>query len=647
MGSGKHSSRKRSSPSSSALKAREKKKRSKDRRNKRSRRDQDKSKRHYSDGDSTSISSVAHSISDDDHRTKRRGSSLATRDTKAHKSRADRSPSRSENSEDTRRRRKSKRRKGTDSRRKSKRHDKKRRREPSVDSVSSPSHSCSTCGSRDDNAARNSKTKVRPHKPRQDEKDMGKERSKNNYRSRSCSLSSHRDSENERAESEKRETIENQPKRLKSVVIVADERYRDEDTDDIKDEMVYENDDYPSCRSNDSNDAAGAKDAAGHSITDKFINIEDAREEKGASDVFISTSPGSSGLPGGGLGDEAPSSSRRGEVSDLLKENINETRTRNDAGPEEVDDLEAILRQKALENLKKFRDRAKIHRDEKDNHDGKLKEFPRLSTESVLDRPDKERGAVFATSASLSEDVGSLTMGKFFDVSTHKTGADLDVIANIGTKFRAVKRDSSQIPSRKEPAHEPLPDTARPSSRKNFNERHPNRIIHLSSKRPATTNPSEGYTIHDNAKNQRNLLASTPNQEPSEPNRTLKEASALRDSSHQRVPISLKRALTDAAKSTYSVSQGSKLAVAEGTSFTEAPTTNHSDAVQTANDEQKQISKDEQKQTAKDEQKEGDGSLQFQQKTMSVVRGGELVQVNYKVYIPKKAPALARRNLKR
>ncbi|GAB2258004.1 hypothetical protein Droror1_Dr00014164 [Drosera rotundifolia] len=631
MGSGKLSSKKRSSPSSSALKARKKKKRSKDRRKKRSRRDQDKSKRRYSDDDSTSISSVPHSISDDDHHTKRRGRSLATRDTKAHKRRAERSPSSSESSEDTRRRSKSKRRKDTDSKRKSKRHDKKRRREPSVDSVSSPSRSCSTCGSRDDNAVRNINTKVRPDKPKRDE-DMGRERSKNNYRSKSFSLSSHKDSEIERAESEKRETFENQPKRLKSVVTVAVERYRDEDRDEIKDEIVYENDDYPSCRSNDSNDGAGAKDAAVHSKSDRLINIEDAREEKGVSDD--STSPGS-GLPGGGLGDEAPSSFQGGNASDLLNENMDETRTSNDAGPK-VDDLEAILRQKALENLKKFRDRAKIHRDEKGNFDGKAKELPSLNKNSVLDRPDKKTDTAFATSVSLSENVGSMTMEKNFDVSTHKTDADLDPSGNKGTGFGAVKLHSSQIPSRKVSTHEPLPDNTRPSSRKNFDERRPNRIIHLSSKRPATINLSEGNTIHDNAKEQRNLLTPTSNQEPSELNRTLKEAS---DSSHQRVPNSFDRALSDVAKSTHSVSQGSKLVVAEGSSSAEAPGENQSGAVQPA--------KNEQKQTAKDEQKEGDGSSQFRQKTMSVMRGGELVQVNYKVYIPKNAPALARRKLKR
>eukprot|EP00249_Psilotum_nudum_P017376 c26287_g1_i8 orf=280-1926(+) len=46
------------------------------------------------------------------------------------------------------------------------------------------------------------------------------------------------------------------------------------------------------------------------------------------------------------------------------------------------------------------------------------------------------------------------------------------------------------------------------------------------------------------------------------------------------------------------------------------------------------------------------GSLQdeaamFQQKTMSVMRGGEVLQVNYKVYIPQRAAELAKRRLKR
>ncbi|WOL04938.1 hypothetical protein Cni_G13661 [Canna indica] len=47
------------------------------------------------------------------------------------------------------------------------------------------------------------------------------------------------------------------------------------------------------------------------------------------------------------------------------------------------------------------------------------------------------------------------------------------------------------------------------------------------------------------------------------------------------------------------------------------------------------------------EKKEEDTGSEFQQKTFSRMRDGELVQVRYKVYIPKKTPALARRQLRR
>ncbi|RAL49119.1 hypothetical protein DM860_015110 [Cuscuta australis] len=46
------------------------------------------------------------------------------------------------------------------------------------------------------------------------------------------------------------------------------------------------------------------------------------------------------------------------------------------------------------------------------------------------------------------------------------------------------------------------------------------------------------------------------------------------------------------------------------------------------------------------DQAEAKDGEQFQQKTMSVMRSGEMVQVSYKVYIPKRAPALSRRQLK-
>ncbi|KAI3675008.1 hypothetical protein L1987_84589 [Smallanthus sonchifolius] len=51
--------------------------------------------------------------------------------------------------------------------------------------------------------------------------------------------------------------------------------------------------------------------------------------------------------------------------------------------------------------------------------------------------------------------------------------------------------------------------------------------------------------------------------------------------------------------------------------------------------------------SSKEQQNESNDNLQFEKKTMSVMRGGEMVQVSYKVYIPNRSPALARRQLKR
>ncbi|KAG2310534.1 hypothetical protein Bca52824_022091 [Brassica carinata] len=59
-------------------------------------------------------------------------------------------------------------------------------------------------------------------------------------------------------------------------------------------------------------------------------------------------------------------------------------------------------------------------------------------------------------------------------------------------------------------------------------------------------------------------------------------------------------------------------------------------------DENKEESQSEQK--TNDETK---GESQYEQKTMTVMRGGEMVQVSYKVYIPKKTSSLGRRQLRR
>ncbi|XP_075521753.1 uncharacterized protein LOC142555010 isoform X1 [Primulina tabacum] len=51
--------------------------------------------------------------------------------------------------------------------------------------------------------------------------------------------------------------------------------------------------------------------------------------------------------------------------------------------------------------------------------------------------------------------------------------------------------------------------------------------------------------------------------------------------------------------------------------------------------------------SSKEQLDEAKNGSEFDKKTMYVMRGGEMVQVSYKVYIPKRSPALARRQLRR
>ncbi|GAB2277977.1 hypothetical protein Dimus_012678 [Dionaea muscipula] len=685
MGSGGHSSRKKSSSSSSLKTKKKKKKRTEDRRKKRSRSNRDESKKRYSDDDT---SPVSYSTSDDYYQTKKSGRrSLASRAAKGRKRRAERSHSRSESSEDTRKRSKS-RKKSRDADVRKKRRAKKRRREPSVDSMSSQSHSCSTCrSSGGDSAEKVDRGGVGSEITKRDQKDLDIHSSKSRHRPRSCSCS-YSDGDSERAKRETRVTCENQPKRLKSVVSVPVEREltrvkSSSDGDVVKDEIVHEDDDYPSCRSNDSNDAGDLKAAAVHTMSKE---LRDLKVKIGASDASITKLPKSS-AQGGELGGKAPSNFSEGRVGDLMKEDEDKNYT-NIAGSK-GDDLEAILRQKALENLRKFRDRANIPPDKRGVRHGLVTQLSNQKSDSVLGS---------GSSICKSDDIEMIIVGG------DDNGAAKHDTVHLPNRKRSVLQPSSEqvadiiLPIKDDagfatnkyslgslPPADPKPDNARPTGRAHFDlhpsskrlittdllvkdnnaegavdnkynkitsslEKEPLRtikslkhgpgsatasmggkleddqfIIHSSSKKPATTSPLDDNTS-DPAQYQTSISTPRSNSGRIGSIKTLKQASASQESSYQTMfENPLKRTLQDDAKSTQSVFQDSNVA-AEGTSPAETSTGN---------------------QSTNDDQKKGDDSAQFQQKTMSVMRGGELVQVSYKVYIPKKAPALARRQLKR
>ncbi|GAB4846480.1 hypothetical protein Ancab_025485 [Ancistrocladus abbreviatus] len=730
MGSGRHSSKRKSS-SSSALK---KKKRYKDTSKKKSKSDRHKSKKpylrgdsvSYSDDDSASDSSESYSSLDDGKRSKRRGRHQARMDLNGRKRRAERN----DDEDDARKHKRSKRIRDTDERKK--RREKKRRRKPRVSSLSSRSRSCSACGSSDGCDQEFERTELRSEIMDRETKDQGKNRGGNEsrYRSRSfCSCSSHSDSG--RQQSEEGVIHESSLRRLRSVITVAKRREDTEgmasDRDALKDEIVYDHDDYPSSRNNDGNDGVSTKEASHHRKSGKPRSLEDQNEEAVASDVRIPKIVESGELDREQQ-DGKPYGIREGQVNNFFKENKDEVSTSIDGSSgenleailrqkaleavtsdvrttkfleigklhaqqhdrnysnvgggqvthtleenkEEVstaddgsngNDLEAVLRQKALENLRKFRGKvqvnAKIPGGKRGNCDGEVKQLSIHKTDLVQDKyekrglgltdatsivgktsmsvvrrdstpytpkgrkdldkssipktatvqhePEKEVALQLASGTSKVDQISKGEVGRDLTPSVPNVGKDLDAKANAPG---VVKLDGILPPSRRQ-------------------------LIHSSGKKLVPSSPSEKRNAVVGANSDKsNLSTMVLKKESLETNKNLKQMPTSREPSLRRMLTPLETGQHNASKGSDSLSQDGKI-VPDGSERLAScePSTpgKYNSAGQSSNDRQSEVD---------------DGS-QFQQKTMSVVRGGELVQVSYKVYIPKKAPALARRQLKR
>lgn len=180
---------------------------------------------------------------------------------------------------------------------------------------------------------------------------------KRKLRSRSCSSCSRHsddsiDMTNDKVVSEidqNRELVTSEilPRRLKSVITVVRPHYEEEqDKDENKEEIFYDEDDYPSCRSNDSND--GGKRNLGHK---SYIESEKVRAENMAGEEDFASEL---------VAEESKLSSEDGiDQSDRASikppGNVNEINTSTTTAGSGSEDLETILRQKALENLMRFR----------------------------------------------------------------------------------------------------------------------------------------------------------------------------------------------------------------------------------------------------------------------------------------------------
>lgn len=319
------------------------------------------------------------------------------------------------------------------------------------------------------------------------------------------------------------------PRRLKSVIAVVNQSSgKGEDrweVDPHKEEIVYDGEDYPSPRSLDSYEGATKmeSDNSSQGASMKRVRIENAVDEE-------AMAPG------------------KHKISDCDK---NHAGTPQSAGGIEAsepaiasggDDLESILRQKALENLRKFRGKPPIGpkgTNVKTSNERDVNEASAERADSVQNKPAKPNSS-----------------------SVRETNS---------TSVPSLKRNFSQLREAKESLN--------------------------------------GKDIE-------------------------KKAGEAAQSAAVECPKEVKVASSRAALSNHDSREDASQcsgAANDGNSSMEKPTT--SAGPQTGDNSSGQ------------QKEEKDGS-QFEQRTMMVMRGGEMVQVSYKVYIPKKAPALARRQFR-
>ncbi|KMT13130.1 hypothetical protein BVRB_4g086720 [Beta vulgaris subsp. vulgaris] len=549
-----------------------------------------------SDEDLASTSSVSCSCPRDDRKSKKRGRSKDRRNRKD-KKRIKKSSLMSGSSEDdsprVKKSKKSKKsRGGSDSRKK--RHVKRRKRDRSVSPSSSRSRSC------DDNEGeverKKEKVESKERKGREKSKERGASK-RSRHRSRSGSLCSLH-SESSTYCSEERVLEKNVPMRLKSVIVVKEsEVFEEEDSnrdDRHEDEIVCEFDDYPS-KSNDSNDVVSGREAISnsHDVSSERMSMDEPIRDCIAYDAKSLKVP----IIQREVVEGSPTYVRS-RVDDPLIENKTATASSSHY------DLEAILRQKALENLLKRQGElcVKMPGDRISDHDIEVKKSSNVKARPVKQHISHDKGNIKSTPKGVNviDDV------RYTGPSVN-TGLSID--------------NDSRLPSVKVETSHPE-DKGKPPC--DFVDSRPN--VSLSTPRKELLGAKNTW--------KRQLIA---------PESSLKNLSAPRE---MTVKDSKKRLISqEYSEPKFSAPQ--KTISKDSSRESTFPRLDSKGGTEKVDDVVVSEASASVEQNTNEQTDKGEEEAQFQQKTMSVKRGGEMVQVSYKVYIPKKAPALARRQLKR
>ncbi|PON81837.1 hypothetical protein TorRG33x02_223530 [Trema orientale] len=648
-----------------------------------------------SDESSSSMSGSSYSSSSQELKLKSKTSRLRTRkDVISSKKRAKRRSYRVESSEDSprvRKRKGSKRKRDYEAKRKTY-SKKKPRRGDSVRSLS-----CSTCQG-DSLSSHEVEFKSHRSKRAREERDLEKFEStkkRSRYGSRSSSYS--QCSESSTYQSKEKVSVENNSRRLRSVITVAerDDEERGLDKDEHKEEIIFVHDDYPSCRSNDSLDVGskrgeGEGDYISHVDPEKKMRLENEKGNDTAVSDFRLTKLSNSGKVSDedddGHFDGNNRSSEEFGTTDPVNEKTSEvfgaTSSVNDT------DLESVLRQKALENLRRFRGghqfsgKATLNQKDKIDVDEKAKQSSTAKAESVQTRfteqddtkvvgvnsPKEEHAEVVVStepqsvkgvrvpalrkgptcSSQIEENIIDRNIGCSDSVSAKQIVAcstDQMTIAgeskqkvnaaNSAVKAKLAKPALTHQLSNTHSALKQAPKGEESQIDEIITDRNPGGNESVSAKQNIARS-TDWMTIAGNSKQKVNAGTSavkplaTPASKTYSP---LKQASKAEESRAKL--LETKNTLDETAVIT-------SPAVTKN-SDNDGKDINNACSL-AAFEPSKSTSGDAKSDKLQDEAKEGS---QFEQKTMSVMRGGEMVQVSYKVYIPKKAPALARRQLKR
>ncbi|TYG82198.1 hypothetical protein ES288_D01G068100v1 [Gossypium darwinii] len=610
---GKSSSlKKKRSKRSSQLRMRKRNKvKGKKSKSKKLRHRQDDSVSYSDDTDSTSTASISSSSSEDDYKS-RRSQSRNRKDMKGKKKRARRRSSGRESSGNSPCIKK----RGGSRKRTSKRKKSTRDVIMSSRSSSSRSLSCSTCPSDSDESGyekRKGRSERREKYGRSEKVKGGSKRSKG--RSRSCSSCSRYNEGSDHSIGE-RVMEESNTRRLKSVITVVkreNESSRELIADEPK-EDVYDYDDYPSCRSNDSNDGCNPRELQQypHAISET----------------------------------KRPPDDEQVEVSNVRMSSIEEINVSNATDGLIGDDIELILRQHALENLKKFRGGLQKNINPpitpNDNSAADVKTLSSVNTDSFqIKAPKADDGRMVITS-QVSQQIRQSPVRR--DSSTLPKN-------DRNTPHMSDGRYSETVGSDLAPPLARVVSTSVPTNK-------PKLVIsqtgleapntHTTRKQEAATQePCQAKLVTDSNVDEGGL-ETTQTIKPSEENAA----------SVSNRPKSVKLRAGQEPPNTYSTQKQDSAALesSQGKSVTESSVNDSSSQSvnphecgnpgSKVNDTCNKPTSSGNISSDKLEDETKDGS-QFQQKTMSVMRGGEMVQVSYQVYIPKRAPALARRQLKR